>query len=71
MPANPSSDIPFDENFVIDVVTGESFAIALERHVTGLSKVRRAVAIQTLQAIAGLPDDHLSNLLAWAKNQKF
>lgn len=64
-------EMSFERAFVADIAADIQYADALERHVTGKSNVRRATAIQTLQAIAGLPLDDLSSLLVWAKSQRF
>lgn len=64
-------DETFDEAFVKDISEGAQYADALKRHVTGNSKIRRAVALQTLQAIAGLQFEDLSGLLVWAKSQSY
>lgn len=64
-------ELLFDRAFVADIAADVQYADALERHVTGKSSVRRATAIQTLQAIAGLPMNDLSSLLVWAKSQRF
>ncbi|MEM8519456.1 hypothetical protein [Janthinobacterium sp. CAN_S7] len=63
--------VPFGEEFVADIASGVQYADALERHVTGRGNARRSAAIQTLQAVAGLPAEDLSGLLSWAKTQKF
>lgn len=60
---------PFDEAFVKDISEGVQYADALKRHVTGDSKIRRAAALQTLNAIAGLHTAELNGLLAWARKQ--
>lgn len=68
---NKREDEHFDEAFVKDISEGVQYADALKRHVTGDSKIRRAAALQTLQAIAELEFNDLSGLLVWAKSQNY
>lgn len=72
---NVHSDHSTDDTFVTEfrraLDGGSDYAAALEKHVTGKSKIRRASALQTLQAISGLSADQMSELLMWARQQEY
>lgn len=61
----------FDDAFAADIASGVQYADALEQHVTGSNRIRKAACLQTLQALSSLKLDEVQGLLAWAKQQQY